>query len=76
MDIPYIAELNASAKSDFGRPQTALMSTLNGTLHNTIGPKLIWDCPTDGDANDPLFKALVEPVVHPNTVANAPLIYR
>ena len=74
VDIPYIAELNASAQSNFGRPQTALMSTPNGTLHNTIRPKLIWDCPTDGDANDPLFKALVEPVVHPNCSECAPHI--
>ena len=55
MDIPCIAELNASAQRNFGRPQTALVSTLNGTLDNTIGPKLIWDCPIDGDANYSLF---------------------
>lgn len=32
--------------------------------------------PLDADANDPLFEALVEPVVQPNTAANAPAIYR
>ena len=41
-----------------------LVSTVIGTLHNTIGSKLIWDCPIDGDQ---LFKALFEPVVQPNT---------
>src|SRR5258706_4447804 len=67
VDLPYVAELNASAQRDFGRLQTVLVSTLNGTLHNTIGRKLIWDCPIDGDANDALFRALIEPVVQPNT---------
>ena len=33
--------------------------------------------PLDADANDSLFKALVEPVVHPNSsLANEPAIYR
>jgi|SRR5258706_705279 len=63
-DIPYGAELNASAQRNFGRPQTVLVSTLNGTLHNTIGRKLIWDCPINANASHPLFKAPVELVRH------------
>ena len=73
VNTSYIAELNASAQWKLGKPQTALVSTLNGTLDNTIGPNLIWDCPIDGD---PLFEALDEPGLRLNTVANAPAIYR